>query len=155
VGHEVNGLVTKSEITEVCAHDSIAGTALSPSALIPGSVKSYLWSVPNGSWKSGGPNQCARAGTRAITGDEGDHTSLEYQLPDLHGGTYEAAMAHERDDHLFSGGPDWVDLVRLLFESFEITVIDFADDINEYSAFAIRFMNRNGRGHAAAFGQHD
>jgi hypothetical protein len=70
-------------------------------------------------------------------------------------GTYEAAMAHERDDHLFSGGPEWVDLVRLLFEGFEIPVINFADDINKHSTLAIRCMNRDGRGHAAPFGQHD
>jgi hypothetical protein len=53
------------------------------------------------------------------------------------------------------GGPDWVELVRLLFENFEIAVIDFADDINKHSALAIRCMNRDGRGHAATFGQHD
>lgn len=64
---------------------------------------------------------------------------MAYELADLHGGTYEAAVAHERDDHLPLGmaGPD---LIGLLFEGFEIPVIDFADDINKHTALAIRCM---------------
>jgi hypothetical protein len=51
-------------------------------------------------------------------------------------------------------GPEWVDLIRLLLEGFEIPVIDCADDINKYSALDIRCVNRDARGHAP-FGQHD
>jgi len=51
--------------------------------------------------------------------------------------------------------PDWIDLIRLLFEGFEIPVIDFADHINKHSTLDIRCMNRDGRGYAAPFGQHD
>jgi hypothetical protein len=51
-------------------------------------------------------------------------------------------------------GPDWIDLIRLLFEGFEILVIDCADYINKHSALAIRCMNRDGRGHAP-FGEND
>jgi hypothetical protein len=47
-------------------------------------------------------------------------------------------------------GPD---LICLLFKSFEISVVDFADDINKDSTLAIRFMNRDGRGQTAPFGQ--
>jgi hypothetical protein len=36
-------------------------------------------------------------------------------------------------------------LIRLLFEGFEILVIDCADDINKHSALAIRFMDRDSR----------
>src|SRR5262249_53764432 len=35
----------------------------------------------------------------------------------------------------------------LFFEGFEIVVIDLADDINKHSAFAIRFMECDGRCH--------
>jgi hypothetical protein len=110
-------------------------------------VKSYLGSITNGSWHSGEPDECARAGTRAITRDEGRHTSFAYPIADLQGGFCAAAIAHERDNHLLLGmaGLDWIDLIRLLFESFEIPVIDCADDINKHSALAIRFMDRDGR----------
>ena len=75
------------------------------------------------------------------------NTSFAYPLADLHGGKHEAAIAHERDNHLFLGmaGPGWIDLIRLLLECFEIPVIDFADDINKHSALAIRFMDRDSR----------
>jgi len=46
-----------------------------------------------------------------------------------------------------------IDLIRLLFEGFEIPVIDFAEDINKHSALAIRCMDGDRRGHAP-FGQH-
>ena len=35
-------------------------------------------------------------------------------------------------------GPDWIDLIRLLFEGFEIPAIDFSEDINKHSTLAIR-----------------
>jgi hypothetical protein len=149
----MNGLVTESKVSEVCAHDSIAGTTFSPSVLIIGGVKSYLWSMTNGSQRSGDPNECTRAGTRAIARDKGQHTSFAYPLADLHGGTYSAAIAHERDNHEFLGIAD-PDLIRLLFEGFEIPVIDFADDINKHAALAVRRMNRDARGRAASSGQH-
>jgi len=40
-------------------------------------------------------------------------------------------------------------------QGFEIPVIDFADDINKHSTLDIRCMNRDGRGYAASFDQHD
>jgi hypothetical protein len=40
---------------------------------------------------------------------------------------------------------DWIDLIRLLFEGFEILVIDLADNINEHSALVIRFVDRDSR----------
>jgi hypothetical protein len=42
-------------------------------------------------------------------------------------------------------GPDWIDLIRLLCEGFEIPILDRADEINKYSSFAIPFMDRDGR----------
>ena len=110
-------------------------------------MKSYLRSITNGSWRSGEPDECARAGTCAIARDEGGHTPFAYPIADLQGGIYAAAIAHERDNHLLLGmaEPDWIDLIRLLFEGFEIPVIDCADDINKHSALAIRFMNRDSR----------
>jgi hypothetical protein len=108
------------------------------------------------SWPSGNPNQCARADTPAIAGDEGGHTPFAYLIGDLQCGLGAAAIADERHNHLLVGmaGPDWIDLIRLFFEGFEILIIDLADDINKHSALTIRFMHRDSRGHAP-FGQHD
>jgi hypothetical protein len=105
---------------------------------------------------SGNPNQCARADTAAIAGDEGGHTPLAYLIADQQCGLRLAAIADERDNHLLVGmaGPDGIDLIRLFFEGFEIVVIDWANHINKHSALAIRFMNRDSRSHAP-FGQHN
>ena len=110
-------------------------------------MKSYLGSITNGSWRSGEPDECASAGTGSTARDEGGHTPFAYPIADLQGGTCATAIAHERDNHLLLGmtEPDWIDLIRLLFEGFEILVIDFADDINKHSALAIRFMDRDSR----------
>ena len=117
-------------------------------------MKSYQWSITNGSRHSGEPNECARAGASTISGDEGGHTFFVYQIADLQSGTYAAAIADERDNHLLlEAGPDRRDLIRLLFEGFEILVIDSADDIDKHSALAIGRMNRDGRGHTP-FGKH-
>lgn len=53
----MNALVTESKASEVRAHDRIARTGRLSSVLIIGSVKSYLWSITNESWKSGDPNE--------------------------------------------------------------------------------------------------
>ena len=45
-------------------------------------------------------------------------------------------------------------MIRLLFEGFEIVVIDLADHIDKHSALTIRFMDHDSRSHAP-FGQHD
>src|SRR6478735_1617381 len=75
-------------------------------------------SVTHISLPSGKPNQCARAGTGAIAGDKGGHTSFTNVISDLQSGSYVAAIAHESDNHLLVGtaGPYWVDLISLLFE---------------------------------------
>jgi hypothetical protein len=119
-------------------------------------VKTYQGIIADVSWPSGKPNQCARAGTRAIAGDEGGHTPFVYPIADLQSGLRMAAIADERHNYLLIGmaGPDWIDLIRLFFEGFEILIIDLADDINKHSALAIRFMNGDSRGHAP-FGQHN
>jgi hypothetical protein len=119
-------------------------------------VKSYLGSITNGSWHSGEPDEGARAGTRAIARDEGGHTPFAYPVADLQGRICFATIAHERDDHLLNGmaRANWIDLIRLLCEGFEILVVDRADDIDKHSTFAIGFMNRDSRGHAP-FGQHN
>src|SRR5262249_54788928 len=107
------------------------------------------------SWPSGKPNQCARTGTRAIARDEGGHTPFAYPIADQKSALRVAAIADERDNQLLVGmaGPDWIDLIRLLFECFEILIIYLADHINKHAALAIRFMNGDGRSHAP-FGQH-
>src|SRR5262249_6723227 len=146
-GHENNGFVTHAKGSEICADDSIAGASFSPSGRVIDSVKTYLGSITNGSWHSGEPNECARAGTRAITRDEGGHTSFAYPIADLQGGVCAAAIAHERDNHLLVGmaSPDGIDLIRLLFEGFEVLDIDLADHINKHSAVGVRCMNRDRR----------
>jgi hypothetical protein len=146
-GHENNGFVADSKVSEIRADDGIAGTSFSPSVRIKDSVKSYLWSVPNGSWHPGEPDECARAGTRAIARDEGGHTAFAYPIADLQSGSCFAAIADERNNDLLLGmaGPDWIDLIRLLCEGFEIPVIDRADNINKHSALAIRLMDRDSR----------
>ena len=155
-GHETNSFVTDSQVSEVCAHDSIALTSFSPGGRIKSSVKSYVWSITDRSWPSGKPDECASARARAIARDEGGYTPFAYVIPDLQAGTYAAAIAQERDNHLLIGmaGSDWIDLIRLLFEGFEIVVIDLADHINKHSALTIRFMDHDSRSHAP-FGKHD
>src|SRR5262249_3438576 len=69
-GHENDGVVTQSKVSEIRADDSIAGTSCLPSLRIKGSVKTYQGIITDVSWPPGKPNQCARAGTRAIAGDE-------------------------------------------------------------------------------------
>src|SRR5262245_17793321 len=86
LGHEHNGFVTESKVSEICADDSIAGTSLSPRFRIISSVKSYQESISNGSWHSGEPDECACAGTGAIPRDEGGHTSFAYPVADLQSG---------------------------------------------------------------------
>jgi hypothetical protein len=146
-GHENNGFVTDSKVSEICADDGIAGTSFSPSGRIKDGVKSYLWSITNRSWYPGEPDERARAGTRTIARDKGGHTAFAYPIADLQGGVCFSAIADERNNHLLFGmaGPDWIDLIRLLCEGFEIVVTDRADDINKHSALAIRFMDRDSR----------
>jgi hypothetical protein len=67
-GHDNNGFVADSKVSEICAHDSIAYTSFSPGGRIIGSVKSYLRNIANGSWHSGEPDKCARAGTVVLGG---------------------------------------------------------------------------------------
>jgi hypothetical protein len=107
-------------------------------------VKSYVWSITDRSGPSGKPDECASARARAIARDEGGYTPFAYVIPDLQAGTYAAAIAHERDNH-GTAGPDWMDLIRPLFEGLEIPVVYLADDINKHSALAIRFMDRDSR----------
>ena len=73
------------------------------------------------------PNPCARASTRAVARDEGRHAPFAYLIADLQRRICAAAIADERDNYLLVGmaGLDWIDLIRLLFEGFEILVIDF------------------------------
>src|SRR5262249_24094396 len=131
-------------------------TGFLPSSRMIHRVKTYQGSITDVSWPSGKPNQCARAGTRAIAGDEGGHTPFAYLIADLQSGLHVAAIADERHNHLLIGmvDHDWIDLIRLFFEGFEILIIDLADDINKHSGLAIRFMNCDIRSHAS-FGQHN
>jgi hypothetical protein len=87
----------------------------------------------------------ARAGTRAVARDESGHTPSAYSVADLQGGICFATVASERDDHLFNGTAraNWINLIRLLSEDFEILVIDRADNIDKHSAFAVRFVDRD------------
>jgi hypothetical protein len=82
-----------------------------------------------------------------VARDEGGHAPFAYLIGDLPGGLHAAAIADERDNHLLVGmaGADWIDLIRLLFEGFEVLDIDLADHINKHSALAIRCMNRDRR----------
>jgi len=82
-GHESDGVVTESKVSEICADDSIGDTSFSPSLRIKDSVKTYQGIITDVSWPSGNPNQCARADTPAIAGDEGGHTPFAYLIGDL------------------------------------------------------------------------
>jgi hypothetical protein len=55
------------------------------------------------------------------------------------------ARADERHNDLFVGmaRPDWLDLISLFFEGFEIALIDVANDINKDSALGIGCVNRD------------
>src|SRR5262249_25788187 len=102
-GHESDGVVTDSKVSEICAQYSIALASFSPSSQVIHSVKAYQGIVTNVSRPSGKPNQRARTGTPAIARNESGHALFLYRIADQQSGVHAAAKADECDNHLLVG----------------------------------------------------